>query len=147
MLDKANLVGKNLCQGKNDYETGGIFYSFFLAPIKKFCLTVKVFGVIQRHMTFKGFINSRRLVDQSQYFDMLKGKKISAMLPKSWKKSSNIRIVIPAKMRNCDKCRGKTLCATCNSQINEKKNSKLFYIFLKREAPNEFGYMLPYFID
>ena len=25
VLDKANLVGKTLCQGRNDYETGGIF--------------------------------------------------------------------------------------------------------------------------
>ena len=28
-LDKANLVGENLCQGKNDYKTGGIFYGLF----------------------------------------------------------------------------------------------------------------------
>ena len=34
VLDKANLVGKNLCQGKNDYKTGGIFYGLFLAPKK-----------------------------------------------------------------------------------------------------------------
>ena len=32
VLDKANLVGKSLCQGKNGYETGGIFYGLFLAP-------------------------------------------------------------------------------------------------------------------
>ena len=32
VLDKANLVGKGLCQGKNDYKTGGIFYGLFLAP-------------------------------------------------------------------------------------------------------------------
>jgi len=25
VLDKANLVGKNLCQGKNDYKSRGIF--------------------------------------------------------------------------------------------------------------------------
>ena len=32
VLDKVNLVGDNLCQDKYDYETGGIFYGFFLAP-------------------------------------------------------------------------------------------------------------------
>ena len=32
VLDKANLVGEKLRQGKNDYETGGIFYGLFLAP-------------------------------------------------------------------------------------------------------------------
>ena len=28
-LDEAGLVGKNLCQGKNDYGDGGIFYGLF----------------------------------------------------------------------------------------------------------------------
>ena len=27
-------MGKNLCQCKNDYKTGGIFYGLFLAPKK-----------------------------------------------------------------------------------------------------------------
>ena len=31
VLDKANLFGENLCQAKNDYKTGGIFYGLFLA--------------------------------------------------------------------------------------------------------------------
>ena len=90
MLDKANLVGKNLCQGKNDYQTGGIFYGLFLAPKIKYCLTINEFVVIQQHMTFIGFNDNKRLLDRSQCFDMLEGKKISALLPKSWKKSFNI---------------------------------------------------------
>ena len=32
LLDKANLVGEGLCQGKNDCKTGGIFYGLFSAP-------------------------------------------------------------------------------------------------------------------
>ena len=28
VLEKANLDGKNLCQAKNDYETGGIFMEY-----------------------------------------------------------------------------------------------------------------------
>ena len=36
-LDKAILVGKNLCQSKKDYETGGISYGIFLAPKIKCC--------------------------------------------------------------------------------------------------------------
>ena len=35
VLVKANLVGEDLCQGKNDYETGGIFYALYLAAKKK----------------------------------------------------------------------------------------------------------------
>ena len=34
VLDKTNLVGEELCQGRNDYKTGGIFYGLFLAPKK-----------------------------------------------------------------------------------------------------------------
>ena len=79
MLDKASLVGKNLSQGKNDYKTGGIFYELFLAPKIKYVLIIDDYGIIQQHMTFRGFSDSKRLLDRSQYFDMLDGKKITAM--------------------------------------------------------------------
>ena len=46
VLDKANLVGKDLCQGKNDYKTGGIFYGLFLAPKIKYVLTIDDYGII-----------------------------------------------------------------------------------------------------
>ena len=51
VLDEANLVGKDLCRGKNDYETGGIFYGLFLAPKIKYVLTINEFGIVQQHMT------------------------------------------------------------------------------------------------
>ena len=44
------------------------------------------------------------------------------MLPKSKKKSFINGIVKPAKIGSCDECRGKTLCATCNFQINDNKD-------------------------
>ena len=34
VLDKASLVVKTLCQGKNDHKSGRIFYGLFLAPEK-----------------------------------------------------------------------------------------------------------------
>ena len=37
LLYKAKLVADNLCLGKSDYETGGIFYGLFLAPKIKNC--------------------------------------------------------------------------------------------------------------
>ena len=82
VLDEANLVRKNLCQGKNDYKTGGIFYGLFLAPKIKYALTIDDYGIIQQHMTFKGFNDSKRLLDRSQYFDMLKGKKNNSYVTK-----------------------------------------------------------------
>ena len=85
-LQKANLVGKDLCQGNDGYDTGRILYSLFLAPKIKYCLTVDEFGFIEEHKTFKGFMDSKRLLDHSQCFT-IKGKKISisALLPKSCK--------------------------------------------------------------
>ena len=46
-------------------------------------------------------------------------------------------------MRRCDKCRGKTLCAKCNIQINQNGEFEANLNLLKREALNEFGYKLP----
>ena len=74
MLDKANLVGDNLCQGKNAYKSGGIFYGLYLASKIKYCLTIDDYGIIKEHKTFKGFIDSKRLLDRSQCFKMKKGE-------------------------------------------------------------------------
>ena len=76
VLDKVKLVGEELWQGKNDYKTGCIFYRFFLALQVKYVLTMDEIGIIQQHMTFEGFNDSNRLLDRSQYFNMLVGKKL-----------------------------------------------------------------------
>ena len=70
-------------------------------------------------MAFKGFNDSERLLDRSQYFNMQEGKKISVMLPKSLKKSFNNGIIIPTKMSRCNECRDVILRTTCINQINE----------------------------
>ena len=59
---------------KIDYKTGGIFHNLFLAPKIKFCLTTNELGIIEQHMTLKGFSDSKRLLNRSQYFDILEGK-------------------------------------------------------------------------
>ena len=74
VLDKANLVGDNLCQGKKAYKSGGIFYGLSLASKIKFCLTIDEYGKIKEHKTFKGFNDSKRLLDRSQCFKMKKGE-------------------------------------------------------------------------
>ena len=85
------------------------------------------------------------MLDRSQYFKMIDGEKISAMLPRSWKKSFDNGIIIPAKMRFCNECKNKRkACDKCN-QINENKEFEANLNELKRHPPNEFGYMLPYY--
>ena len=145
MLDKAKLLGKNLCQGKIDHDSGRIFYGLFEAPKIKYCLINLEFGIIEQHLTFDGFNDSKRLLDRSQYFNMLEGKKITAMLPRSWKKSFSNGIKIPTRKRRCNDCKEGVLCTTCNNQINGNKEFEGNLNELKRHPPNEFGYMLPYY--
>ena len=76
---------------------------------------------------------------------MKKGKKLSAMLPGSWKKSFDNGIIIPKKMRFCNECNNEKLCNKCNIQINENKEFEANLNLLKRKAANELGYMLPYY--
>ena len=144
MLDKANLVGEELCQGKSNYKTGGIFYGLYLAPKIKYCLTIDEFGIIQEHKTFKGFKDSKRLLDRSQYFEMIKGEKISTMLTKSGKKTFNNGVIEPKKMRFCNECYIEKTCDKCNNNTNENQEFEAKLNELKRNPPNEFGYMLPY---
>ena len=145
VLDEANLVGEDLCQGKNDFKTGGIFCGLFLAPKIKHCLTIDDYGIIQEHKTFEGFNDTKRLLDRSQYFDMIEGKQISAMLPRSWKNSFDSGIIIPTKMRFCNECNAKKMCNKCKIEIIENKEFESNLSEFKRHPPNEFGYMLPYY--
>ena len=74
-MDKARLVGSNLCQGKNEFTSGGVLKGLFLAPKMKYCLTVDKSSVIEEHKTFKGFIDTERMLDCSQGFKMIKREK------------------------------------------------------------------------
>ena len=78
---------------------------------------------------------------------MLEGKKISAMLPKSWKKSFNNGITIPTKMRFCDESNDKRMCNRCNNKTEENNDFEANLNLLKRHAPNDFGHLLPCFIE
>ena len=67
------------------------------------------------------------------------------MLPRSWKKSFIDGVVIPVKMRQCNKCNGEIICITCNNQVNENKEFEAKLNLLKRDVPNEIGHMFPYY--
>ena len=49
VLDKTNLIGERLCQGKNDLQSGSIFYGLYLAPKIKYVLTIYEYGLIQEN--------------------------------------------------------------------------------------------------
>ena len=145
-LDEAELVGKNLLQGKNDYGDGGIIYGLFLAPKIKFCLTINEYGVINEHKCFKGFTNVSDNLDRKEYFKMSGGDNLIAKVPLSWKKSFSQGVVIPHKMRNCDKCSKDQLCDGCDKLVDQRKEFSANLNELKREKPNDLGHMLPKYI-
>ena len=49
-------------------------------------------------------------------------------------------------MRNCDKWSKDILCDECDKLVNQNKEFSANLNELKREAPNEFGHMLPKYI-
>ena len=61
------------------------------------------------------------------------------------KKSFNSGVVIPTKMRFCNECSKEKCCDGCNNQINETNEFEASLYLLKREAPNDFGYILPFY--
>ena len=144
VMDKAGLVGDDLCQVKDEYKSRGIFHSSLLAPKVNYCLTMDNFGIIQQHMTFKVFNDSKRLLDRSQKFKLLRVERVTIILAKSWKKSFNNVITSAVKMRRCVECKGEKLCMTRNNEVNEKK-IEINLNFLRRRAPNQFCHVLPYY--
>ena len=142
-LDKAGLVGKNLLQGKNDYKDGGIWFGLILAPKINYCLTISQYGVIGEHKTFKGFTLVSNNLDRKGYFKMFIGDKLIAKILLSWKKSFSMGVVIPHKVRNCNKFSEDTLCEGCDKLTNQNKEFSANLNELKKQPANEFGHMLP----
>ena len=145
-LKGGGLVGKNLLQVKNDYKDGGIFYALFLAPKIKYCLTINENGVLDEHKCFKGFTNVSDNLHRKEYFEMADGEKLIAKIPLSWKKSFSQEIIIPHKMRNSSDCKKDILCDRCDNLVNQKKDFSANLNEVKREKPNDRGYMLPKYI-
>ena len=145
-IDRAGLLGKNWLQGKNDYKEGDIWYGFFLAPKIKYCSTKSKFGVIDEHKTFRGLTNVSDNLNRKEYFKMADGGKLIAKVPLSWKKSFSEGVVIPHKKWNCGECKNDSHCERCDKLVNQRKEFSANGNELKREAPNEFGHMLPRYI-
>ena len=142
-LDKTGLVGKGLLQGKNGHKDGGIFYGLFLAPKIKYCLTLQKFGVFDEHKTFKGFTNVSDKLDRKEFFKMAGDDKLVAKVSLSWIKSFCQGVVIPHKIKSCNKCTKDILCDDFDKLVNQNKEFTAILNELKREKPNDFGQMLP----
>ena len=55
-------------------------------------------------------------------------------------------VVIPHKLRICNKCTKDLICDGSDKLANQNKEFSANLIELKRQRPNERGYMLPKYI-
>ena len=94
----------------------------------------------------EGFTNLSANLDRREYFNKADGGKIIGKVHLSWKKSFCQEVVFPQKMINCGDCKKDILCDNCDKLVNQKKEISANINELKREAPNEFGHMLPKYI-
>ena len=63
---------------------------------------------------------------------MADGNNLFAKVSLSWKKSFSQGVVIPHKLRNCDKCSKDRLCDGCDELVNQKKEFSANLNELKR---------------
>ena len=77
---------------------------------------------------------------------MFNGDQLVAKVPLSWKKSFSQGVIIPHKMRNCNDCKKDILSDGCDKLVEQNKEFSANLNQLKRERPNDFGYMLPKYI-
>ena len=55
-------------------------------------------------------------------------------------------VVNQHKMRNCNNCTEDDLCDECEKLVSQNKEFSANFSETKRQAPNEFGHMLPKYI-
>ena len=82
-------------------------------------------------------------LDRKEYFKMAGGDELNAKVPFSWKKSFSQAVVIPHKVRTCNKCTKDILCDDCDKLINQIKEFSANLKELKQQPPDDFGHMLP----
>ena len=85
--------------------------------------------------------------DRKEYFKKANDSKFKAKLLLSWKKSFSQRVVIPHRMRNCNKCTKEILCDECDKLVNQNKEFSANLNEMKRQPPNDYGHMLPKYLN
>ena len=90
----------------------------FLASKKEYCVTTNKNGVTDEQNIFKGFTKVSDNLARKEYCKMYGADKLIAKEPWSWRKSFNMGVVVPHKLRNCNKCTKALLCDGCDRLEN-----------------------------
>jgi hypothetical protein len=125
-LEAMGYVGEELCQGKNDYGSGGIVYGLFIAPKVKYTI-VLIDGILIEKKTFKGL--NKESLNSNDFFTLASGSPLEREVKKPWQRDFKKGIRIPDKEKEMIK-----------KEFNQEIN------LLKRRKPDENGVMWPYYI-
>ena len=124
-LEQDGFVGNELGKGKNDYGTGGIIYSLFLAPKIKYCIVLDDEYMLQEKKTFKGYTDSK--MEVNDYLVLEAGRTVTNdKSKKQWTRSLKDGVTIP------------------NDDDYTKKKYNANVNILKRQSPDVNGLMHPY---
>ena len=74
---------------------------------------------MEEHKTVNGFTDSQKRLKRNQFFEILKGNKVQAKLPFSWKKGFDYGVVIDKRARYCTECKKDSVCIGCVKTINQ----------------------------
>ena len=118
-LKEKSLIGKDLCQSKNDYGDAGIVYGLFLAPKIKYCFVIDDNGLLQQKVTFKGCDREISKIGFTDFFIMDKGLIVRNTSKLIWKRDL-LGIKGPHRVINCENCQNDKVCRSCI--INPKLN-------------------------
>ena len=77
---------------------------------------------------------------------MFGGDKLISKVPLNWRKGFSYGVIIPHKMRNCNKCKKEILYDDCDKLVNRNKEFSSNLNELKQQPPSEVGHMLPKYI-
>ena len=86
ILKTKGLIGKDLCQSKNDYGKGGTLYGLFLAPKNKYCIVMNENGILSQKTTFKGYDQNMVGLNFKDFLDLERGDTILGESKLKWKK-------------------------------------------------------------
>jgi hypothetical protein len=129
LLKEKQLVGNDLCKGKNDYDEGGIIYGLYLAPKIKYNIVLND-GILQAKSTFKG-CNSNK-VESKDFFKLATGEIVEKEIIKSWEKdyTNGVRKTDPEYNKK------DLIIKKFTHDVN----------ILKRRVPDSVGIMYPYYV-
>ena len=163
LLIEKRLIGKDLCQSRNDYGgNAGIVYGLFLAPKVKYCIIIDENGVLSQKTTFKGFNQNINKITFKDFLDLERRLTLKNRSKLKWKREiGGIKIphpkinyelcddnrkcgscVIKPEM-NCLQCEIIKSCKDCLNRIPRITEYSVEINKLKREPENEYGHMLP----